>query len=291
MPEHKDRQESHRKAYRFLLQQANSNSSFSGDDLMRATGWSKGSLDTYMPKQLREGVKRQKNRQYRVLPDFKRFNEESFLSLMKQSRQIFAAYKRRKYSEVVTYELLLPLTRETQLRKALDDLFYEDTILQRLSEVNASELAEWIERNEGEPDALYTSRVTKLISDRFGGYSIGQVSGRYRASQLKSRRDAAEMLVSDHPYLVDETTASVRFIIPIKATKSEERTEDQLSFEQLKLSEVEVNSDVQKEISLVRFLFFNLFVEAIVRTVQGEDEIWLLEEANQNRSLYVWERA
>ena len=32
------------------------------------------------------------------------------------------------------------------------------------------------------------------------------------------------------------------------------------------------------------------FVEAVVGTVQGEDEIWLLEDSPLGHQLYVWEK-
>lgn len=92
------------------------------------------------------------------------------------------------------------------------------------------------------------------------------------------------MLIVGERYIIDETTAAVRFIIPIANTKISE------SFDEIKL-DVALGSDTAKEISLIHFLFFNLFVEAVVRNVKGEDAIWLLEETSHNRSLYVWSRA
>ena len=45
-----------------------------------------------------------------------------------------------------------------------------------------------------------------------------------------------------------------------------------------------------EEVRATRFLFFQLFVEAVVRTVDGEDEIWLIEESPEGRRLYKWSR-
>lgn len=184
------------------------------------------------------------------------------------------------------YEFLLPLTHENHLRKALDDLFYVDTIRQRLAEIGMTRLTTWIERDSGESEESYMDRVHKFISDHFGGYSISHVSGRYRAAPLMSRAKAAEKLVADERYLIDETTASVRFIIPIGLT----RTEDEQSIDVVSLDETPLDPVVVEEVSRVHSLFFSLFVEAVVRTVDGEDEIWLVEEVGRNRSLYVWER-
>jgi hypothetical protein len=121
----------------------------------------------------------------------------------------------------------------------------------------------------------------------FGGYSISHVSGRYRAAMLASRNEAARMLTADERYLIDETTAAVRFIIPVTSTKSESEQNTAI----LKIEGTTLDQQAIEEISLVHTLFFNLFVEAVVRRIKGEEEIWLLEEAGRTRSLYVWERA
>jgi len=76
-----------------------------------------------------------------VRPEIMRLSEEAFLQLATQKRRIFATYQRVKYQEIVTYEFLLPLTREDQLRKALDALFYKDTIQQRLIEIGLEEVS------------------------------------------------------------------------------------------------------------------------------------------------------
>ncbi|HEY9868251.1 MAG TPA: hypothetical protein V6D08_03730 [Candidatus Obscuribacterales bacterium] len=44
------------------------------------------------------------------------------------------------------------------------------------------------------------------------------------------------------------------------------------------------------EVGLIRALFFQFFVEAVVATVKGEEEIWLLESGHVSR-LYRWKRA
>jgi hypothetical protein len=128
--------------------------------------------------------------------------------------------------------------------------------------------------------------VCELVGDRFDGYSISHVRGRFRASELKSRTEAAAMLAEDLRYLIDETTAAVRFIIPLEHTK---RVDPGLTggfgFEDLGPPD-----DHSRELGQVRCLFFNLFAEAIVRVVQGEDVIWLLEDTGVSRRLYVWEK-
>ncbi len=282
----RDRQEAVRKAYQFFREQYEADTAFTVQDLMSATGWSKSSVDTYITKQFRELLQRIRG-EIRVRPEIQQFTEDRFLELATQKRQIYTSYRTVKYQEVVTYEFLLPLTREDQLRKALDDLFYTDTIRQRLNEVGLSQLTQWISRNGGELDKDYLDRICTLVSALFGGYSISLVSGRYRAAMLANRNEAAQMLAADQRYLIDETTAAVRFIIPITST----RTEDPQNTDILNLGGATLEPQVAEEISLVHALFFNLFVEAVVRRIKGEEEIWLVEEAGRTRSLYVWERA
>lgn len=282
----KDRQEAVRKAYQFFREQYAADTSFTVQNLMLATGWSKSSVETYITKQFRELLERSRGA-IRVRPEIQQFTEEEFLTLATQKREIYTRYRTVKYQEVVIYEFLLPLTREDRLRKALDDLFYTDTIRQRLTEIGLPQLAKWISHNEGEQDNDYLDRICARVSDMFGGYSISHVSGRYRAARLASRNEAAQMLAADERYLIDETTAAVRFIIPITSTKSESEQNTAI----LKIEGTTLDQQATEEISLVHTLFFNLFVEAVVRRIKGEEEIWLLEEAGRTRSLYVWERA
>jgi hypothetical protein len=47
---------------------------------------------------------------------------------------------------------------------------------------------------------------------------------------------------------------------------------------------------IADEVALVHWLFFNVFAEAVVRTVEGEDVIWLIEETPRKRRLYVWQK-
>ncbi|MDT7809815.1 MAG: hypothetical protein QOJ70_3628 [Acidobacteriota bacterium] len=258
---------------------------------MTAAGWAKSTVETYITKQWRDLVERLPDGKILVKPDFQRFSEEQFLDLATQNRKVFSKYRRVKYDDIVTYEFLLPLTREDQLRKALDELFYKDTVRHRLLEIGLTKAASFLPRGEEESDDEYIEKICGAVSRHFGGYSISHVSGRYRAANLTTRENAASMLIHDERYIIDETTASVRFIIPLEATMTAEpdSTSEGSLFEPAQTSDI--GKDVNKEISLVRFLFFDLFVEAIVRMVKEEDEIWLVEEAAGSRILYAWRRA
>ena len=97
------------------------------------------------------------------------------------------------------------------------------------------------------------------------------------------------MLTENQRYLVDETTAVVRFIVPLHRSR-DTRDGDFLSAVVSRASANELDEPVHGELEQVRWAFFQLFAEAVVRTVKGEDEVWLLESGPENR-LYVWEKA
>jgi len=202
-------------------------------------------------------------------------------------------YRHLRYEQLVTYEFLLPLTREDRLRRALDGLFYSDTIERRLREIGLEAMEAIAPRAPGMSDAAYTAEILALVSSRFIGYSISHVNGRYRAADLLSRRAAGELLAEEGRYLVDETTAVVRFLIKCNSTRAEYDPHLPAAFRALTRAQDEPSpaaGDVADEIRLIRALFFALFAEAVVHSVEGEDEIWLLEDG-PGRRLYVWERA
>ena len=174
-----------------------------------------------------------------------------------------------RHDGLVIYEFLLPLTRERELRSALDELFYKDTIIHRLGEIGLDTVERWVPRDAGESHDDYTKRVAEYAGGLFGGYSISHVDGRFLADRLRTRSDAADRLREGGDYLIDETTAVVRFV-PLSGSERE-------------LGEDRAMAD-DAEPDRVRQLFFGLFVEAVVRTVQGEEEIWLVEDALQVRA-------
>ncbi len=148
-------------------------------------------------------------------------------------------------------------------------------------------LEKWIPSRVGETNDEYLKRVCATVSKEFNGYSISHVSGRYLADTLTSRANAARMLADEQRYIIDETTAAVRFIIPLE-TSQQDIVEDFEELEDLPGS-TSTHDQLQEE-KLVRALFFNVFAEAVVRNVEGEDAIWLVEEAPSSRRLYVWRK-
>lgn len=83
----------------------------------------------------------------------------------------------------------------------------------------------------------------------------------------------------------------VRFILPIQASS---RPFADSVFVPTDLDPIDddepTRAAVAAEMHALRALFFVLFVEAVVRTIKGEDEIWLLERGTRDR-LYRWVRA
>jgi hypothetical protein len=253
---------------------------------MGATGWSKSTVKTYMSKHWKDVVERRVRGRFVVRPDFQRISLGRFLQLSTQVRNIFGKYERVLYGEVVTYEFLLPLKCEDSLRRALDDLFYRSTIRRRIYEIGIGRVQRWVQRLENESEEAYVDRVCDTIAGKFTGYSITHVAGRFRGQPLTDRAGAARMLEANQNYLIDETTAVVRFIIPVRASESLHEG----TFGDIDESGTCSSLDSVAETRLIHWVFFELFVEAVVMTVTEEDEIWLVEESAQGRHLYVWRR-
>ena len=105
------------------------------------------------------------------------------------------------------------------------------------------------------------SRMSRVIDQKFRGYSIYRVDGRFRSGPLTTLRDAAE-IARTGTYLVDETTAVCRFVFPCS----------------------------EGEPAKVRFLFDELFVTAIMEKVQAEEQIWVVESGMRNQ-IRNWRRS
>ena len=284
------RHERQKRAYEFLLSKVDEH--FELGELAEAADWKPGSASTYISKHLK-GLVERVNGGYRVRPEFRRLTLDDYRRLADQTRRRYQTYDRDEYASIVSYEFLLPLTREEELRSALDDLFYSDTILRLLREAGLDQFNEWFQRGIHETDNAYADRIIAYVKDLFGGYSISHVSGRFRSASLMSRSEAAALLAANQRYLIDETTALVRFIAPIRASflAIEPETGGQLLLGGLDGEPAGPELDEDDEVRLIRALFFSLFVEALIRDVSGEDQIWLIEESPSGRRLHVWSPA
>jgi hypothetical protein len=155
----------------------------------------------------------------------------------------------------------MPLRNELWLRETLDAIFFRDSVRLRLKGIPDGELQTIEAALKPGVGKERFERVCDFVSEKFGGYSITLVNGRFRAATLKTRTEAISAGASE-PYLIDETTAVVKFIVPC-TSKDPAR--------------------VEKEADAIRILFDHLFVQSILELVNAEDEIWVLESGIRHR--------
>jgi hypothetical protein len=244
------------KCYNYL--QANAGREITFGELRKFSGWTEENLKTNISKRIREflidaypaGIPID-DRKYKVNRNILNVDKERFTDLFRQKNHIFSNYELKQYPTVKIFDFYLPLTNENLLHQNLDELFYKDTLHRRLKAINLEELTPIYPKEETENIEVYYGRLTDLASDLFWGYSISHVSGRYRTgNQILTKEEAAK--ATGMTYLVDETTAVVKFIFPHEEGREEYH---------------------QKLDSLFKVLF----VKAITEATPSEDEIWLLE--------------
>jgi hypothetical protein len=140
--------------------------------------------------------------------------------------------------------------------------------------------------NEGEDPEHYLNRTAEWVSKKFGGYSISQVSGRFKTGPLTTFKDAAGLQAEGSRYLVDETTAVVRFIFPCGKPFERKPPLNPTHFEEVG-TEAAQDPGALEEASHIRWFFGVLFVQSIVEVVNGEAEIWMVESGMRHR-LHIW---
>lgn len=254
-----------RKAFEFLKEKFESQELFTTAEFQKHTGFDNdNTFRTYMSKHFKGLLLPAGKDAYRVSAVFRQFSTWSKFvdKVVSQNRNFGRKYENEILDAVIIFEFYMPLRNEEYLRQTLDSLFYSDSITFRLNLLTPIELEGYFKREEAEAQAAYLKRVTKEISGMFGGYSIQHVNGRFRAGQLMSRAEAR----SAERYLVDETTAVVRFILPCRPS---------------------VDQTVDQAAELIRWVFTELFVKTILEVVNAEDEIWLLESGMRHR-LHIW---
>jgi hypothetical protein len=252
--------ENQKKVFDFLTEHLDSQEPFTKEDIRKITTWQRKTFPTYWSKQFGQFVTQAPNGKYRVSESFRPFtNWDRFQQHVTQVRRVAADYKRSVYENVLTFEFFMPLSNEAHLRTTLDALFYKDTILARLKAQDGEELTGHFPTDGNEKKEQYLDRLCAWIEERFVGYSISHVSGRFRAERLLSREEAVNLAVHTR-YLIDETTAVTRFIFPCQD---------------------------EHEAAKIGWLFQILFVQSIIQLVNGEAEIWMVESGSRNR-VYIW---
>jgi hypothetical protein len=273
-------------AFKFLLDRFESRKPFTKKEFQQATGWTRQSFVTYWPKQFKTLLVELADGSYRVGEVFRRVASwEKFRGHVSQVRRVAADYTTSTFDTVLVFEFFMPLTNEGYLRTALDALFYKDSILVRLRIAGVENVKARFPLQGSEEDGAYLERMCGWIAGKFIGYSISHVNGRYRAGELKSIQEASDdFLKPSGRYLVDETTAIVRFIFPCGKPAKNKFGATGSYFDK---GSAEGDQETNKEAENIHWFFHALFVQSIVEIVNGEDEIWLLESGFKHK-LHIW---
>lgn len=213
----KDSHAKTRLAYAYLQRLAATGEPYSDEGMINATDWKQSAVSTYRSKHWKEWVQKDTSGGWQVLPIFESVTEKEFISLHHQRTDFYDTHQRKFYGSVVTYEFLLPLTKERELTIALDALFYRDTLERIIHQTGVDDFSPQfaVESNESES----VNEIAEFVAEHFTGYSISHVAGRFRTANIASRSQAGEMFAKGQRYLIDETTAIVRFVVPLHKTK------------------------------------------------------------------------
>lgn len=268
-----------KRAFDFLFTHAQERKSFSLAQFSTEIGWSIAETQENIINRLSDIVYEEGGK-YFAKPEILRVRLADFEELLHQKKRLFTDYILEVSPSILIYEFFMPLSREDRLREALDNLFYRDTIEQRIQEIGISQIRDGLKLSSDYSDDKIHQLVFEFMESTIGGYSIYLVNGRYRADELASREEVVTRPYAYGPYIVDETTAIVRFILPVETAAGK--------FEYGKVLEPASTAiGTQKRADLVSWLFLNFFAEAIISVVQKEDEIWLLESGMRS-AFYRW---
>ncbi len=137
--------------YNFLLDKAKSKQkTFTLHELSNVSNWTTKTAKTYISKHLSQFVSKGKQRDtYFVNTKIIDVQYTEYTSLFKQSDVLAPKYKEKRYSEVVDYELFLPLSCEVKLKRALENLFYKDIVIERFKNMGLEKSAECLSRSMG----------------------------------------------------------------------------------------------------------------------------------------------
>ena len=271
----------------FLYEKSRTQESFTKDDLRSAVPeLSRGTMDTYWSKWIQNFLIELNIGEFQVAEAFGPYSTwERFYPICTQKRRTYQYYTEYTYDSVIIYDFLMPLSNEGQLRTALDALFYKDTVLARLRAIGYEDVRKNLPSGDLESPDDILERASGWVAERFGGYSITHVNGRFRAADLSTLADAARLQEKGGHYLIDETTAVVRFIFHCgepRVRRIREQGSDLFDAGHAGLSEGD-----KEDYDSINWLFRVLFVENILQVVNGEDEIWMVESGVRNR-LHRW---
>jgi len=267
--------------YEVLVRYAAAGTSFQIAELSSDSGVNAADLERMLGAELQEVILPASDG-FQVIPDLVRVRLDDFSALFRRKRRLFSTYDLMVTSNVLIFEFFMPLAREDRLREVLDNLFYRDTIEQRIREIGIDRIRAGLKLPASMTDQALEQLVHSFFDTAVGGYSMYMVSGRYRSGALLSRQAAVTRSPVYGPYIVDETTAVVRFIFPLEETGAEYR-------HGLLLEPAVPSGEVVEQAGRISWLFLNFFAQAVIRVVHEEDEIWLLESGLRN-AFYRWVR-
>ena len=129
-----------RASFDFLRERARSQEYFSIDELTTSSGWAKKTAEIYVTKKFSEILKKFESG-YKVNRNFLGVSYSRYESLFKQKRKMFVKYEEHINPDVIIFEFFLHLTLEHVLRQALDELFYKDTVKNRLEQIGIEKIS------------------------------------------------------------------------------------------------------------------------------------------------------
>lgn len=282
--------ENQRQVFDYLLARLRDQRPFEKIEVQEVTSWSESSFDTYWSKQLKHFFVPVPGKagKFRVGEAFRPYASwERFRQHVTQVRRVSSDYTSLVHDNIIVFEFFMPLANEEHLRTSLDALFYKDAILTRLRSVGRQKIEAHFPISADVSEDEYLDKIATWIGSRFGGYSISHVSGRFRAGPTVTVDEAAEIQKNGARYLIDETTAIVRFIFPCGKASRREPPLSPDTFEEAILYEGAIDADAVAEATKIRWAFGVLFVQSIVQVVNGEAEIWMVESGMRSR-LHIW---
>jgi hypothetical protein len=283
MSQEKNSDDNFKRTYKFLKEKYITGESFSKEDFESSVN--DQNFSTYFGKKYKPILDEDpnSNEKFYVSERFKKISTwNKFRKHCSQVVKMKPNWKQACYENVLIYEFFLPLNNESTLRSALDDLFYRDTILKRIKRIERNELHDIFPDKRGESSKEYFDRLISWISDKFGGYSIGLVNGRFKSKELKTFKEVSELLHEGKSYLIDETTAIVRFIFSVGDPLRAQILIDDFVYKS------NDDQDLREETKLIDYFFKKLFVRGVLDAVNEEDEIWMLQSDLNSKKLFIW---
>jgi len=272
-------------AYEFFTARAADGRPFTAQDIADYCGWDVSTPKTYITKKWKDFLAPASAGHFTVRPEFARVSKERFLSRATQKEPIYTGYIRTRHDHAAVFELRLALTGEVRLKESLDELLFADGLENRIREIGLDAMERLCPRSPGVSDDAYVAYLVDQASV-FRGYTINRERVCLRTAAPMSRAQAGARYADGGRYLVDGAITIVKFTVPC-ATGSDSFEDTCEPHEDIHAACPFDADELDEEVRRIRGLFFLLFVEAIVRTAESGDDIWLIESGVANR-IYHW---